>query len=332
MSKKGEYRRSSIQYPLLFLDEMADHKTQDHPKETIGVSLVDAILWAWRITRCRGGSAAETLPHRLHGLKRRLLRLVHPQPPQKAEDRLVAALVLCDLVHAASCQVVQQQVLQRAQHRCAPEGVLHASSCQRSPSSRKRARRFVESSAMSAHSPTSSRVTSSTTSTLASAPPGSGRHLQLAVQQQQFMQNSDIIYATMDDATTAEMGCLGASPVGTPSQGAQVFRVATRVQASPMQKDVERDVFARQTNGCRVPTIDFSSWKDRISEALGFLTWMEKLTSWVGLGSEVFPNELMHAVKTHDETRLQQDQLTVEQQKRSTQRWKGFKWKFDGIQ
>ncbi|CAE7318825.1 unnamed protein product [Symbiodinium sp. CCMP2592] len=28
---------------------------------------------------------------------------------------------------------------------------------------------------------------------------------------------------------------------------------------------------------------------------------MEKLTSWVGLGSEVFPNELMHAVRTKDE-------------------------------
>ena len=67
-----------------------------------------------------------------------------------------------------------------------------------------------------------------------------------------------------------------------------------------------------------LPTIDFSAWKDRISEALGFLTWMEKLTSWVGLGSEVFPDELMHAVKTQDESRLKQDRLTVEQQKRST--------------
>ena len=45
---------------------------------------------------------------------------------------------------------------------------------------------------------------------------------------------------------------------------------------------------------------------------------MEKLTSWVGLGSEVFPNELMHAVKTQEESRLKQDRLTVGQQKRST--------------
>ena len=44
---------------------------------------------------------------------------------------------------------------------------------------------------------------------------------------------------------------------------------------------------------------------------------MEKLTSWVGLGSEVFPNELMHAVRTKDEAVLGQDMLTVEQQKRS---------------
>ena len=45
---------------------------------------------------------------------------------------------------------------------------------------------------------------------------------------------------------------------------------------------------------------------------------MEKLTSWVGLGSEVFPNELMHAVEDQDESMLKQDRLTVEQQKRST--------------
>ena len=44
---------------------------------------------------------------------------------------------------------------------------------------------------------------------------------------------------------------------------------------------------------------------------------MEKLTSWVGLGSEVFPNELRHAVRTRDEAVLGQDRLTVEQQKRS---------------
>ena len=51
----------------------------------------------------------EQLPHRLHGLpQRRLLRLVHAKPPQEAEDRLVAALVLRERVHAAACQVVQQ--------------------------------------------------------------------------------------------------------------------------------------------------------------------------------------------------------------------------------
>ena len=44
---------------------------------------------------------------------------------------------------------------------------------------------------------------------------------------------------------------------------------------------------------------------------------MEKLTSWVGLGLEV-SNELMHAVKTQEESRLKQNRLTVEQQKRST--------------
>ncbi|OLP75587.1 Retrovirus-related Pol polyprotein from transposon TNT 1-94 [Symbiodinium microadriaticum] len=83
-------------------------------------------------------------------------------------------------------------------------------------------------------------------------------------------------------------------------------------------QDAERDVFAKSDKWLpSLPVIDFSSWKDRISEALGFLTWMEKLTSWVGLGSEVFPNELAHAVRTKDESVLAQDRLTVEQQKRS---------------
>ena len=69
----------------------------------------------WR--KARGGPAAGTLPRRLHGLpQRRLLRLVHVQPP----------LVLRELVRAAARQVVQQlRVLQRAQHRRAPESVLH---------------------------------------------------------------------------------------------------------------------------------------------------------------------------------------------------------------
>ena len=115
---------------------------------------------------------------------------------------------------------------------------------------------------------------------------------------------------------------MGASPTGASVQGTQVFRVATPSpppRPPPVEKDGERDVFARSDKWLpSLPTIDFSSWKDRISEALGFLTWMEKLTSWVGLGSEVFPNELMHAVKTQDESTLKQDRLTVEQQKRST--------------
>ena len=40
---------------------------------------------------------------------------------------------------------------------------------------------------------------------------------------------------------------------------------------------------------------------------------MEKLTSWVGLGSEVFPNELRHAVRTRDEAVLGQDCGTAEE-------------------
>ena len=149
---------------------------------------------------------------------------------------------------------------------------------------------------------------------------------QLAVQQQQFMQTVTSFMPMQQqqwmmqqqqqgmnvppppqlppglNMPSSSSGCLGASPVGTTSHGAQGFRVATPSpppKPPPVEKDVERDVFARSDKWLpSLPTIDFSSWKDRISEALGFLTWMEKLTSWVGLGSEVFPNELMHAVKT----------------------------------
>ena len=111
--------------------------------------------------------------------------------------------------------------------------------------------------------------------------------------------------------------------MGTPAKGTtQLFRMASPsppLRPPPLEQESERDVFARSDKWLpSLPTIDFSSWKDRISEALGFLTWMEKLTSWVGLGSEVFPNELMHAVKIQEESRLKQDRLTVGQQKRST--------------
>ena len=44
---------------------------------------------------------------------------------------------------------------------------------------------------------------------------------------------------------------------------------------------------------------------------------MEKLTSWVGLGSEVFFERARHAIRTKNEEILGQDRLTVEQQKRS---------------
>ena len=82
---------------------------------------------------------------------------------QEAKDPLVAAPVFRELVHAAARQVVQQLgLLQRPQHRGPAEGVLHRRQLSKVPSSRNRTRRFVESSAMSAHSPTSSCVTSST--------------------------------------------------------------------------------------------------------------------------------------------------------------------------
>ena len=47
------------------------------------------------------------------------------------------------------------------------------------------------------------------------------------------------------------------------------------------EKDGKRDVFARS---------------EVVAQFAGFLTWMEKFISWVGLGSEVLPDKLMHAV------------------------------------
>ena len=86
-----------------------------------------------------------------------------------------------------------------------------------------------------------------------------------------------------ENTPSASSGCMDASPTGASVQGTQVFRVATPSpppRPPPVEKDGERDVFARSDKWLlSLPTIDFSSWKDRISEALGFLTWMEKLTS-----------------------------------------------------
>ena len=152
-------------------------------------------------------------------------------------------------------------------------------------------------------------------------------------QQQPFQQQSQTFMQTMEASMHQQMQLLKqqvassvpAPPVAPGSPVLESYRISTpspgRSPPPPPPRDsqdAERDVFAKSDKWLpSLPVIDFTSWKDRISEALGFLTWMEKLTSWVGLGSEVFPNELMHAVRTKDEAVLGQDRLTVEQQKRS---------------
>ena len=130
------------------------------------------------------------------------------------------------------------------------------------------------------------------------------QHQQQQPQQQQQVNPPLPQDGVPENMPSSSSGCQGASPVGTPAKGTQLFRMASPsppLRPPPLEQERERDVFARSDKWLpSLPTIDFSSWKDRISEALGFLTWMEKLTSWVGLGSEVFPNELMHAVKTQE--------------------------------
>ena len=111
--------------------------------------------------------------------------------------------------------------------------------------------------------------------------------------------NCDIVCATttttMDDATTAlrrlkqhdqfiVLGLRRCTPLIDVSG-----LLPEPTQASTWEKMFKE--FAQSDE--RLPsllTIDFSSWKDCISKALDFLTWME-LISCVGLGSE----ELVHA-------------------------------------
>ena len=145
-------------------------------------------------------------------------------------------------------------------------------------------------------------------------------------QQQSLMQSMEASMQQQQQLLRQQFGNVAPVPpetLGPP--GLANYRISTPSPATspppPPPRDPsdgERDVFAKSDKWLPgLPTIDFALWKDRISEALGFLTWMEKLTSWVGLGSEVFPNELRHAVRTRDEAVLGQDRLTVEQQKRS---------------
>ena len=152
-------------------------------------------------------------------------------------------------------------------------------------------------------------------------------------QQQSLMQQSQSVMQTVEASMQQQVQLLRqqvssfvpAPPAAQGSPRLESYRISTpspgRSPPPPPPRDphdAERDVFAKSDKWLpSLPVIDFSFWKDRISEALGFLTWMEKLTSWVGLGSEVFPNELTHAVRTKDESVLAQDRLTVEQQKRS---------------
>ena len=164
---------------------------------------------------------------------------------------------------------------------------------------------------------------------------------QMVLQQQTFMQTMTASFQQQQQSVMQAMeasmqqqlqllrqqalSSVPAPPVVQGAPGLESYRISTPspVRSPPPPpprdpQDVERDVFAKSDKWLpSLPTIDFTSWKDRTSEALGFLTWMEKLTSWVGLGSEVFPNELRHAIRTKDEEILGQDRLTVEQQKRS---------------
>ena len=92
----------------------------------------------------------ELLPGHLHGVpQRHLLGLVDPQVLQQAEDPLVAASS-CTQPSARSCSSWDSFSVRST--GAPPKASCTAGNCRKSPSSRNRTRRFVESSAMSAHS------------------------------------------------------------------------------------------------------------------------------------------------------------------------------------
>ena len=64
-----------------------------------------------------------------------------------------------------------------------------------------------------------------------------------------------------------------------------------------------------------MPTIDFSRWRTRADEVLGFSDWVQALRAWVFLGSDIFAWEIAQCIGWEQE--IQMAVLKPAQQTRS---------------
>eukprot|EP00435_Cladocopium_sp_Y103_P062537 s1579_g24.t1 len=80
----------------------------------------------------------------------------------------------------------------------------------------------------------------------------------------------------------------GGSPPGLPQGG-------ERNQDSDEREG--RDIFNKSEKWLpSMPTIDFSRWRNRADEVLGFSDWVQALRAWVSLGSDVFAWEISQCI------------------------------------
>ena len=53
-----------------------------------------------------------------------------------------------------------------------------------------------------------------------------------------------------------------------------------------------------------MPTIDFSRWRTRAEEVLGFSVWVQELRAWVSLGSDIFAWEIAQCIGREQEIHM----------------------------
>ena len=88
----------------------------------------------------------------------------------------------------------------------------------------------------------------------------------------------------------------GGSPPGLPQRG-------ERNQESD-EKD-GCDIFSKSEKWLPpMPTIDFSRWRTRAEEVLGFSVWVQALRAWVSLGSDIFAWEIAQCIGREQEIHI----------------------------
>ena len=88
----------------------------------------------------------------------------------------------------------------------------------------------------------------------------------------------------------------GGSPPGLPRGG-------ERNQDSDERDG--RDIFSKSEKWLPpMPTIDFSKWRNRADEVLGFSDWVQALRAWVSLGSDIFAWEISQCIGWEQEIHM----------------------------